>query len=198
MAGRRSFESGQGSAESDNKMRAYSLVTLYDRRVRHGLFAASLVFFAAIATRHAALEARVAAAGPFTVQRIAAFSYPWRIAFLPDGRMLVTEKPGRLWLVTPAGAKTRIAGVPAVHYEGQAGLLGIYLAPDFAQHRDVYLTYAEPGGRGSGLALARATLALGAAPRLDGLRVVWREFPKGRGGSWAGRWPFPRTVAICS
>jgi glucose/arabinose dehydrogenase len=135
---------------------------------------------------HADANARSSAADPFTVHRIAAFNYPWRIAFLPDGRMLVTEKPGRIWLVTQAGAKTPVTGAPPVFYEGQDGLLGVYLGPDFAHDHAVYLTYAEPGGRGSGLALARATLTLDAKARLDGLRVIWREFPKGQGGQLGG------------
>lgn len=126
-----------------------------------------------------------AAVVPFAVHRVAEFSLPWRIAFLPDGRMLVTEKAGRLWLVTQAGARTPVAGVPTVRYEGQGGLLGVYLGPDFARDHAVYLTYAEPGGRGSGLALARATLLPGTA-RLDRLQVLWREFPKGQGGQFGG------------
>jgi glucose/arabinose dehydrogenase len=120
---------------------------------------------------------------PFAVHRVAGFSYPWRIAFLPDGRMLITEKPGRIFLVTQAGVKTAVSGVPAVLFEGQDGLLGVYAGPDFARDHAVYLTYAEPGGRGSGLALARATLV---DARLDGLRVLWREFPKGQGGQMGG------------
>jgi glucose/arabinose dehydrogenase len=66
---------------------------------------------------------------PFTVTKVATFQYPWRVAFLADGRMLVTEKPGALWLVTPEGAKTAVTGVPAVAYGSQGGLLGIYLSP---------------------------------------------------------------------
>jgi glucose/arabinose dehydrogenase len=172
-------------------MRAYLSATPHGhaalfRWVRFAPFAASLIFFCATPADHAAAKGRGSAANPFIVHRIAAFSYPWRIAFLPDGRMLVTEKPGRIWLVTQSGARTRVAGVPPVRYQGQGGLLGVYLAPDFGRDRFVYLTYAEPGGRGSGLALARAALTLGTAPRLDGLQVLWREFPKGRGGQLGG------------
>lgn len=132
-------------------------------------------------------------AEPFTVKRVANFVYPWRIAFLPDGRMLVTEKPGHVWLVEADGTKLPISGVPGVAYGGQGGLLGIYTAPAFSSDRAVYLTYSEPGGRGSGLALARATLVLERrGGRLEGLRVVWREFPKGRGGQFGGAVAFAR------
>jgi aldose sugar dehydrogenase len=130
---------------------------------------------------------------PFNVRHIADFSFPWRIAFLPDGRMLVTEKPGKLWLVTQDGAKQPIAGVPQVTYEAHNGLLGIYLAPGYAANHMVYLTYSEPGGHGCGLALARARLVLDpTGGRLDGLTVLWREFPKGQGWQPGGAVAFSR------
>ena len=59
---------------------------------------------------------------PFTITKVASFDLPWRIAFLPDGRMLVTEKVGRVDLVTPQGAKTEIEGVPPCYVEGQDGM----------------------------------------------------------------------------
>ncbi|HMM54608.1 MAG TPA: PQQ-dependent sugar dehydrogenase [Candidatus Desulfobacillus sp.] len=128
---------------------------------------------------------------PFALEEVARFDYPWRIAFLPDGRLLVTEKPGALWLVTQKGAKTPVAGVPAVLHQGQGGLLGVFLSPHYASDRSLYLTYAEPGDGGSGLALARARLELdGDAPRLAGLRVLWRELPKGRGGQFGAQVAF--------
>ena len=120
---------------------------------------------------------------PFTMTQVATFDLPWRIAFLPDGRMLVTEKVGHLDLVTTKGAKTEVKGVPPVYYEGQNGLLGVFLSPDYAGTHDVYLTYAEPGGRGGGLALARGRLVLkGDTASLEGLKVLWRQMPKGKGG----------------
>src|SRR5262249_43400048 len=63
---------------------------------------------------------------PFTMTRVAQFNLPWRIAFFPDGKMLVTEKPGALWLVTPEGTKTKVANVPAVLLSNQGGMLGVY------------------------------------------------------------------------
>ena len=74
--------------------------------------------------------------------------HPWSLAFLPDGRMLVTERPGRLRYVTREGALSEpIAGVPAVYAEGQGGLLDVVLDPAFAENATIYLSYAEPGGR---------------------------------------------------
>src|SRR6266516_3037581 len=94
---------------------------------------------------------------PFTMTQVATFKLPWRIAFLPDGRMLITEKVGPVWLVTQQGEKTPVENVPAVLYQGQGGMCGVFVSPKYATDRSVYLTYAEPGDPGtSGLALTRA------------------------------------------
>ena len=87
---------------------------------------------------------------PFTMTRVASLELPWRIAFLPDGRMLVTEKVGRLQLVTPQGKTSEVRGIPRVYYQGQNGMLGVFLSPRYAADRSVYLTYVEPGQYGSG------------------------------------------------
>jgi glucose/arabinose dehydrogenase len=130
---------------------------------------------------------------PFTMTQVAEFKLPWRIAFLPDGRMLVTEKVGPVWLVTQQGEKTPIANVPAVLWQGQGGMLGVFLSPKYATDHNVYLTYAEPGDEPgtSGLALARARLALDAGmASLEGLQVLWRDMPKGRGGQFGAQIAF--------
>ena len=119
---------------------------------------------------------------PFTMTEVASFDLPWRIAFLPDGRMLITEKVGHLDLVTQQGAKTEVTGVPPVYAQGQNGLLGVVLSPHYAADHTIYLTYVEPGAYGGGLAMARAQLVLGDKPRLDGLQVLWRQLPTGKGG----------------
>lgn len=122
---------------------------------------------------------------PFKVAKIAQFDLPWRMAFLPDGRMLVTEKSGKLFLATQAGQKREVTGVPPVLHENQNGLLGVYLAPSYASDAAIYLTYSEPGPiRGtSSLALARATLRMDAgAAALENLKVLWRDPVKGKGG----------------
>jgi glucose/arabinose dehydrogenase len=120
---------------------------------------------------------------PFTMTQVAEFKLPWRIAFLPDGRMLVTEKVGPVWLVTQQGEKTPIANVPAVEYQSQNGMLGVFVSPRYATDKSIYLTYSEPGEGGSSLALARARLTIGqGSASLDGLEVLWRQMPKGKGG----------------
>ena len=131
--------------------------------------------------------ARFSPAKPFMIKPVASFDSPWALAFMPDKRMLVTEKQGRLWLVTAAGVKAPVIGVPQVHFEGQGGLLFVATAPNFAQNRQIYLTYSEPGEGGDGLALARATLDLDTArPILKDLQILWRQLPRGHGGQFGG------------
>ena len=121
---------------------------------------------------------------PFTMTTVSTFELPWRLAFLPDGRMLVTEKVGPVWLVSAQGQKlSPVANTPPVYWQGQNGMLGVFVSPHYATDQSIYLTYAEPGDYGGGLALARAKLNLQAAgARLDNLEVLWRQMPKGKGG----------------
>jgi glucose/arabinose dehydrogenase len=101
---------------------------------------------------------------------------PWGLAFLPDGRMLVTERPGRMRII---GADGRLGeplqGLPAVDAKGQCGLLDVALDPKFPENRWVYWTYAEPGDGGNGVAVARGRLQ---EPRLVDVQVIFRQWPK--------------------
>ncbi|MGP1629792.1 MAG: PQQ-dependent sugar dehydrogenase [Giesbergeria sp.] len=122
---------------------------------------------------------------PFKLTKVAQFDLPWRIAFLPYGRMLITEKIGKLFLATPSGQKLEVTGVPPVLSENQNGLLGVYLAPSYSSDGAIYLTYSEPGPipGTSSLALARAVLKIGTGTAaLEGLHVIWRDPIKGKGG----------------
>src|SRR5437660_4253807 len=120
---------------------------------------------------------------PFTMTTVTTFNLPWRLAFLPDGRMLVTEKVGPVWLVTQQGQKIMVGNTPPVYWQGQNGMLGVFLSPNYATDQNIYLTYVEPGDYGGGLALARATLnASSRRPRLDNFTVLWRQMPRGKGG----------------
>jgi len=151
---------------------------------------AALVSTNALAQTNLGAQAPEAAL-PFVVTKVATFNLPWRVAFLPDGRMLVTEKVGPVWLVTPAGDKTPVANVPAVLSQGQGGMLGVFLSPHYAGDHFIYLTYAEPGDGGSSLALARAKLTLGAgSASLDGLKVIWRDGERGKGGQFGAQIAF--------
>ncbi|MBM3526013.1 MAG: PQQ-dependent sugar dehydrogenase, partial [Alphaproteobacteria bacterium] len=83
---------------------------------------------------------------------------PWSFAFLPDGAMLVTERPGRVRLVRQAGAMTTIGGVPSVWARGQGGMLDVCLDPDFGSNRSLYLAYAATTPDGAATRVARARL----------------------------------------
>lgn len=115
--------------------------------------------------------------------------HPWGLAFLPDGRMLVTERPGRLRIVGRDGRlSTSLTGVPDVLARGQGGLLDVALSPGFAQDRLVYLSFSEPGPDGGGTAVARGRLGEGG---LDGTQVIWRQEPKVSGNNhWGSRLVF--------
>lgn len=128
---------------------------------------------------------------PFNMVQITTLNLPWRIAFLPDGRMLITEKVGALWLVTQQGAKTAVANLPASLHKGQGGMLGVFLSPHYAKDHNVYLTYSEPGDGGSSLALARARLTIGQdSASLDDLKVIWRDGERGSGGQFGAQVAF--------
>lgn len=110
--------------------------------------------------------------------------HPWGLAFLPDGAMLVTERPGRLRLIREGVLDpVPIAGVPEVAASGQGGLLDVVLHPEFVRTRLVYLSYAGKGRGGAGTEVARARLTDG---RLEGLETIFAVEPKSRGGRHFG------------
>jgi glucose/arabinose dehydrogenase len=122
--------------------------------------------------------------GAFVATDVAKFSQPWAMTFLPDGRLLVTEKRGALKLHTLGGGTGTVTGVPAVASGGQGGFADVILHPAFATNGLVYLSYAEPGeGSKRGAAVARARLMLDSAGggALSNLTVIWRQEPKVEG-----------------
>ncbi len=116
---------------------------------------------------------------PFQAELVADLAEPWAMTFLPDGRMLVTEKRGALHVVTASGqVSAAIAGVPAATYNVHGGLGDVVLHPRFAENHLVYLTWAEAGDGGtSGAALGRGRLDL-EAMRLQDFEILWRQTPK--------------------
>jgi len=123
---------------------------------------------------------------PFRVEPVTAFHEPWAMAFLPDGRMLVTEMKGTLLIVTQDGQKSRpVSGMPDVDYGGQGGLGDVAVHPDFADNGLVYVSYAEAGIGGTrGAAVLRGVLNLSErGGYLTDTEVIWRQYPKvvGRG-----------------
>jgi glucose/arabinose dehydrogenase len=112
-------------------------------------------------------------------------AHPWALQFLPDGQMLVTERPGRMRLITKEGRlSSPLQGVPEVVAQNQGGLLDLALSPDFPQSGLIYFTYSEPRGASrNGTALARAKLVPGGdAGRLDEVKVIFRQEPSASGG----------------
>src|SRR5579871_3181234 len=136
-------------------------------------------------------EQKPEASLPFTMTTVSTFELPWRLAFLPDGRMLITEKIGPVWLVSQQGEKIQVTNTPPVYWQGQNGMLGVFLSPHYSTDQSIYLTYVEPGDYGGGLALARAKLnANGTSARLENFTVLWRQMPKGKGGQEGGQIAF--------
>ncbi|TCP06699.1 PQQ-dependent sugar dehydrogenase [Caldimonas thermodepolymerans] len=137
------------------------------------------------------LAARAQSASLRTVTVAKGLQHPWGLAFLPDGRMLVTERPGRLRIVTPQGTVgPAVQGVPAVDARGQGGLLDVALDPQFADNGWVYLSYAEAGDGGNGTAVARGRLQ---GHRLTDVAVIFRQQPKhGSSAHFGSRLVFDR------
>lgn len=117
---------------------------------------------------------------PFEIETVASFDQPWAMAFLPDGRLLVTEMKGSLFIVNQDGQKSRSVGnMPDVDYRGQGGLGDIAVHPDFAKNGFIYLSYAEAGVGGTrGAAVMRAVLSSGERSNLSDAEVIWRQYPK--------------------
>lgn len=125
----------------------------------------------------------------FSTVEVADFESPWAMAFLPDGRLLVTEMAGSLHLYDPAkGTTGTITGVPEVRHVAQGGLGDVVLHPRFAGNRTVYLSFVEGEGELMGAAVARAKLALDDAGggALEDLEVIWRQQPKKSGDGHFG------------
>jgi aldose sugar dehydrogenase len=137
-------------------------------------------------------QAPTSDARPFTVTPVADFDAPWAMTFLPDRRMLVTEKDGRLILASADGRTKRVIATLPVDAAGQGGLMDVVLAPDFARSRRVYLSWSEAGDGGKGVALGRGTLTGAAgAEQLTGLETIFRARPYVEGnGHYSGRIAF--------
>lgn len=105
--------------------------------------------------------------------------HPWGMALLPSGEILVTERAGRLRVYGKDGKLSpAVAGLPAIYAQGQGGLLGVTLDPDYAKNGLVYWAYAEETDGVNGTAVARGKLTLGAAPKVENVQVIWRQTPK--------------------
>lgn len=158
------------------------------------LVAVSLILGAGLPSARAADRIVRTEAGAVKITEVArGLENPWSLAFLPDGRMLVTERPGRLRIVSPDGrVSAPVSGVPEVHARGQGGLLDVVLSPTFASDRTIFLSYAQPAGGGARTAVARARLDAEAL-RLDEVEVIFAQKDSPPGSHhWGSRLVFGR------
>jgi glucose/arabinose dehydrogenase len=116
-------------------------------------------------------------AGDVTVSTVArGLEYPWSLAFMPDGEMLVTERPGRMRIVARDGRLSpAVSSVPRVFAEGQAGLEDVILARDFAQSHTIFFCYGEAADGGGRIAVARAKLVVDETPHLDAVKIIFHQ-----------------------
>jgi aldose sugar dehydrogenase len=158
------------------------------RSLRHAITATTALVATVVAACGPAQSDALTAttkSGKVAIETIATgLDHPWGMAFLPDGRMLVTEREGRLRILgTDNKLSEPLAGVPEVKASGQGGLLDVALDPAFATNRTIYFSYAEGGGAGASTAFARATLGEG---RLENVKLIFRQEPKVSGGGHFG------------
>ena len=147
--------------------------------------ALSLVLIAACTSAIGSDAQYRTSAGPVRAVKVASgLSHPWALAFLPDRHMLVTERDGRMRIVTADGTLgAPLSGLPRIEADGQGGLLDVVLDPDFATNRTIWFTFSEPGEGGNGTAVAHAKLGEGS---LSDVSVVFRQLPKAGGGAHFG------------
>jgi glucose/arabinose dehydrogenase len=116
----------------------------------------------------------------FKVETLAEdLEHPWAVEVFEDGRMLVTERPGRLRIVTPEGALSEpVSGLPEVDARDQGGLLDVAIDPDFSSNQTIYWSYAEPREDGNGTAMGKGRLITDdGEPRVEGVEVIFRQMP---------------------
>lgn len=145
---------------------------------RYALVLVLGVVLALSAAPASAQQRFTSSAGELSVETVASgLEHPWGLSFLPDGRMLVTERPGRLRIVSAQGQLSRpIAGVPNVAARGQGGLLDVVIDPRFADNRLVYVSFSEPRAGGNGTSVARGRLNA-AETALENVAVIFRQMP---------------------
>jgi glucose/arabinose dehydrogenase len=134
-------------------------------------------WIAALAAMVASSASAQTSTGSLSVETVArGLDHPWGLAFLPDGKMLVTERSGRLRVVARDGkVSPAVTGMPQVRASGQGGLHDVVLDRDFASNKTIYWCYAEPAQGGGRTAMARARFTDGEAPQLDDVKVIFRQ-----------------------
>jgi glucose/arabinose dehydrogenase len=156
------------------------------------VFAAALVAATACSAQQQDAAPAPAGALPFVVTPVADLDAPWAMAFLPDGRMLVTEKKGEMLLLSADGKQRRAIATIPVDSAGQGALMDVVLAPGFAQNKQVYFSYSTAGQGGKGVVLARGVLEGAAgAEQLGQIQTLFTARPFVEGdGHYSGRIAF--------
>lgn len=158
-------------------------MTLSRLRPARALIAVLALIFAAVPAQAGRIDASV---GPLVVEPVAeGFREPWGLAFLPAGGALVTERGGALWRLDADGGRHRVAGTPEVWAQGQGGLLDVMVPRDFAESREVFLSFSkpQPGGAGTALGVGRLNAA---GDALEAFRVIFEMTPGGGRGQHFG------------
>lgn len=156
------------------------------------LAAAFVLTGGAVAAFAAQKEPSAPPNAPFRIEEVADLDQPWAMTFLPDGRMLITEKAGQLLMLSADGKQRKVVtGTPAVTSLGQGGLMDVVLHPRFAKNRMVYFSFSEAAGKDSSLVLARGVFNDGDAPSLRNVQTLFRG-PKydAKAGHYSGRIAF--------
>ena len=154
------------------------------------LLAAQLVFSSANAKN---FNIDGSAGNQLTANAITSFNAPWAMTFLNDEKLMVTTKPGKLWLVSTDGSKQEVSGLPEISVGGQGGLGDVVPHPDYQQNQQIYISYVEKekGSNLRGAVVIRARLDLSGAPKLTNIKRIWTQTPKGRrGGHFSHRIAF--------
>ena len=162
------------------------------RRWAIALAGALVLTAGAVAAVAAMTEPSAPPNAPFRIEEIADLDQPWAMTFLPDGRMLITEKAGQLLMLSADGKQRKtVTGTPAVMSQGQGGLMDVVLHPRFAKNRMVYLSYSEAAGKDTSVVLARGVFNDGDAPSLRNVQTLFRG-PKydAKAGHYSGRIAF--------
>ncbi|MBM3355814.1 MAG: PQQ-dependent sugar dehydrogenase, partial [Betaproteobacteria bacterium] len=147
--------------------------------------ALSLAVVLVLAASSAAAQTYRSEEHPFTVTRVlSGLSHPWALAFLPDGRLLITERDGRMRVAKDGKLEAQpLAGLPQVTPHGQGGLMDVVLHPNYAQNQLIYWSYSARGSDGVGTEVARGKLL---GNKVEGAQVIFRQSPKGGTGRHFG------------
>ncbi|MEM1236592.1 MAG: PQQ-dependent sugar dehydrogenase [Pseudomonadota bacterium] len=145
----------------------------------------SLIFSISLAATPAIAQLATSAGNLTVTSVVSGLNAPWGFGFLPGGQIILTEREGELYLITPGQGAVEVSGAPEVVAQGQGGLLDVLVPRDFAETRELFFTYAKRQGRGAGTAVAKGRLS-GDGTTLTGLETIFEMAPGTSGGRHFG------------